>query len=150
MSIPSGVRIEDECISAVNQLRNRRGEDKPRFILFKISNDQKSVTVESVSSEKDYDVFLDKLSSAVDENGKAAPRYAVYDVEYDLGEEGKRIRTVFISWVPPETSIKSRMLYATTREQLNKALNLGLSIHADDLDDIEWSSVVHQVSRGRA
>lgn len=42
------------------------------------------------------------------------------------------------------------MLYASTREQLNKALNLGVSIHADNLDDIDWSTLVHEVSRGRA
>lgn len=42
------------------------------------------------------------------------------------------------------------MVYASTREQLNKALNLPVSIHADDLDDIEWHNVVRRVSRGRA
>jgi cofilin len=41
------------------------------------------------------------------------------------------------------------MVYASTREQLNKALSLPVSIHADDLDDIEWHSVVQRVSRGR-
>lgn len=39
------------------------------------------------------------------------------------------------------------MMYASTREQLNKALSLPVSIHADDLDDIEWDSVVQRVSR---
>ncbi|KAM0494448.1 hypothetical protein ACHAP8_008591 [Fusarium lateritium] len=102
-----------------------------------------------MSSDKDYESFLNKLASATDDKGKPAPRYAAYDVKYDIGEEGKRMSTAFISWVPAGTSIKSRMVYASTREQLNKALNLPMSIHADDLDDLEWHSVVRRVSRGR-
>ncbi|RSL57212.1 hypothetical protein CEP53_006541 [Fusarium sp. AF-6] len=150
MSIPSGVKIQDECIAAVNELRSRRDTDKPRFVIFKISDAERNVVVEEVSSEKDYEIFLSRLSSATDANGKPAPRYAAYDVEYDLGDEGKRVATVFIAWVPAGTSIKSRMLYASTKEQLHKALNIGVSIHADDLDDVEWHSVVKRVSRGRA
>lgn len=47
-------------------------------------------------------------------------------------------------------SMQTRMVYASTREQLSKALSLPTSIHADDLDDLEWNSVVGRVSRGRA
>ncbi|RMJ17418.1 hypothetical protein BHE90_009725 [Fusarium euwallaceae] len=149
MSIPSGVKIQDECIAAVNELRSRRDAEKPHFIIFKISDDERNVVVDEVSPDKDYELFLSRLSSATDPKGKPTPRYAAYDVEYDLGDEGKRVSTVFIAWVPAGTSIKSRMLYASTKEQLHKALNIGVSIHADDLDDIEWHSVVKRVSRGR-
>lgn len=150
MSIPSGVRIADECISAVNDLRSKRGPNKPQFVIFKISDDQKTVVVEESSPEKDYEEFLQRISSAVEPNGDAAARYAVYDVEYSLGGDGKRVKSIFISWVPSQTSIKSRMIYASTREQLNKALNIGASIHADDLEDLEWSNVVREASGGKA
>ncbi|KAL6918812.1 hypothetical protein FSHL1_002806 [Fusarium sambucinum] len=149
MSIPSGVQIQDECITAVNELRSRRDANKPRYIIYKICDNGQSVVVDEMSSDKDYESFLNKLASATDDKGKPAPRYAAYDVKYDIGEEGKRMSTAFISWVPAGTSIKSRMVYASTREQLNKALNLPVSIHADDLDDLEWHSVVRRVSRGR-
>lgn len=46
--------------------------------------------------------------------------------------------------------MQSRMLYASTREQLSKALSLGASIHADRLDDIDWNSLVREVRRGRS
>ncbi|KAH6974473.1 cofilin, actophorin [Ilyonectria sp. MPI-CAGE-AT-0026] len=150
MSIPSGVRIADECISAVNDLRSKRGPTKPQFVIFKISDDQRTVVVEESSPEKDYEEFLQRISSAVEPNGDAAARYAVYDVEYSLGGDGKRVKSIFISWVPSQTSIKSRMIYASTREQLNKALNIGASIHADDLEDLEWSNVVREASGGKA
>ncbi|EWZ00244.1 cofilin [Fusarium oxysporum NRRL 32931] len=90
MSIPSGVQIQDECISAVNELRSRRDADKPRYVIYKISDNGQSVVVDETSSDKNYEAFLKKLASATDDKGKPAPRYAAYDVEYDLGEEGKR------------------------------------------------------------
>lgn len=64
---------------------------KPKFIIYKISDNKKEVVVEHVSEDPDYEVFLQKLENAKDSNGKPAPRYAIYDVEYDLGEgEGQR------------------------------------------------------------
>lgn len=84
------MQIQDECITAVRELRSRRDANKPCYIIYKISDDGQSVIVDETSSDKDYEAFLNKLSSATDANGKPAPRYAAYDVEYDLGEEGKR------------------------------------------------------------
>lgn len=31
-----------------------------------------------------------KLCEAADEDGDPAPRYAIYDMEYDIGSEGKQ------------------------------------------------------------
>ena len=84
------MKIQDECITAVRELRSRRGANKPCYIIYKISDDGQSVVVDDISSDKNYEGFLNKLSSATDDKGKPAPRYAAYDVEYDLGEEGKR------------------------------------------------------------
>lgn len=87
--IPS-VTIKDECINAVRELRSRRDADKPCYIIYKISDNGESVVVEETSSDKNYEVFLNKLASSIDDKGNPAPRYAAYDVEYDLGHEGKR------------------------------------------------------------
>ncbi|KAJ5105795.1 hypothetical protein NUU61_003142 [Penicillium alfredii] len=90
MSNPSGLTITDSCITTFNELRSGRGANKPRFIIYKISDDEQQAVVDEVSSEQDYEVFRQKLSSATHGNGHPAPRYAVYDVEYDLGMDGKR------------------------------------------------------------
>jgi cofilin len=46
--------------------------------------------VDETSTAKDYEVFRQKLSVAINKDGNPAPRYAIYDMEYDLGSEGKR------------------------------------------------------------
>ncbi|KAJ5338813.1 Actin-binding cofilin/tropomyosin type [Penicillium brevicompactum] len=144
------VSIGDDCITAFSELRSQRHSHKPRYIIYRITEDYNNVVVEDSSFEKDYEVFRQKLVSAIDSEGRPAPRYAVYDVEYDLGSEGKRTKIVFITWVPGETSVKDRMIYASTKEQLRKFLDVKASIHADDLDELEWKTVLKEVSGGKA
>ncbi|BCS20222.1 actin-binding ADF family protein [Aspergillus puulaauensis] len=153
MSLASGVSIQDECLTAFNNLRMTGGTKgaKPKFIIYKISDNKKEVVVEHVSEDPDYEVFLQKLENAKDSNGKPAPRYAIYDVEYDLGEgEGQRSKILFISWVPEGTSTIWSMIYASTREVLKNALNVHTSIHADDKGDLAWKAVVAEASGGKA
>ncbi|PYI01185.1 cofilin, actophorin [Aspergillus sclerotiicarbonarius CBS 121057] len=149
MALPSGVTISNECINAFRDLLYKKGASKPAFIIYKISDDEQSIVVEESSSENNYEAFLQKLTSALDHEGNRAPRYAVYDVEYDLNEDGRRTTTVFISWMPDATPTRLRMLYASTKEQLRKALDVKVSIHADDLYDIEWTTVLSEASGGR-
>lgn len=42
------------------------------------------------------------------------------------------------------------MIYASTREVVKNALNVHNSIHADDKSDIEWMSILHEASGGKA
>lgn len=82
--------------------------------------------MEETSADPDYDNFRTKLEEAKDSKGNPSPRYAVYDVEFELeGGEGRRFvhlyiyqysspvgrgltafryrnKIVFISWVPNE------------------------------------------------
>lgn len=90
MTDTTSVTIQDECITAVRELRSRRDADKPWYIIYKISDNGQAVVVDETSSDRDYDTFLNKLASATDDKGKPVPRYAAYDIEYDLGDEGKR------------------------------------------------------------
>lgn len=84
------VEVPDECITAFRDLIYKRGASKPAFVIYKISDDKTSILVEESSTDKNYETFLQRLTSSVDADGKPAPRYAVYDVEYDLKSDGKR------------------------------------------------------------
>ncbi|KAJ5246722.1 cofilin [Penicillium chermesinum] len=130
MSLASGVTVTDECINKFNEFRLSHG--KIKYIIFKISDDKKTVVVDDFGAESDYEVFL-------------------YDVEYDLGGgEGKRSKIIFISWVPTNVPTLWSMIYASTRENLRNALNVANSIHADDKSEIEWKAVLKEASGGKA
>lgn len=90
MSNRSGIPVAEECISAFNQLRSGPEATRPKFIICKISDDNKRIVLEETSTEKDWDFFRMKLCCAVDKDGDPAPRYVIYDMEYDLGSEGKQ------------------------------------------------------------
>ncbi|OQE22083.1 hypothetical protein PENFLA_c013G01707 [Penicillium flavigenum] len=146
----SHISIADECISAFNQLRTGPESTRPKFIIYKISDDNKSIVVEGTSTAKDYEVFRQKLSAALDKDGNPAPRYAIYDMEYDLGSEGKRTKAVFVHWGPCHAPIKLCMLYASSVLLFKRALDLNVSVYADSLEELEWEVVLKEVSGGQA
>lgn len=90
-NIPS-VTVQDDVLSAFNEFRmtGAAKTDKPKFIILKIAENKKEVVLEDMSPEKNYEVFREKLESARDDKGNPAPRYAVYNVEYELPGEGHR------------------------------------------------------------
>jgi cofilin len=76
-------------VSTFNELKLGRGG--PKYIIYKISDDQKEIVVDETGTEQDYDTFREKLIAKKEKSGKDRPSYAVYDVEFELeGGEGKR------------------------------------------------------------
>ncbi|EKV12484.1 hypothetical protein PDIG_44080 [Penicillium digitatum PHI26] len=117
----TSISVARECISAFNQLRSGSEATRPRFIIYKISDDYKSIVVEETSTEKDWDMFRLKLWHAADKDGNPAPRYAVYDMEYEVGSEGQH------------------------GQNLTKIFDLKASIDADCMEDLEWAIVMKEV-----
>ncbi|EFR00791.1 cofilin [Nannizzia gypsea CBS 118893] len=143
MSMASGVTIHPDCISAYEKLRLGKGAGRTKYIIFKISDNKKEVVVDEISTNDDYEAFREKIMSSKDSLGRPTPRYAAYDVEFQLeGGEGWRQKIVFISWVPTETPVMWSMIYATTRATLKDSLNPQASIQADNPSEIEWADVL--------
>jgi cofilin len=83
--------VNPDCVSAFNDLKLKAGRGGPKYIIYKISDDQKEIVVDEIGSETDYDVFREKLVAKKEGTGKDRPSYAIYDVEFELeGGEGKR------------------------------------------------------------
>lgn len=107
-------------------------------------NDNKTeIIVKDTSSEEEYDAFLEKLP----ENDCL---YAVYDFEYEIGgNEGKRSKIVFYTWSPDTAPIRSKMLYASSKDALRRALNgVSTDIQGTDFSEVAYESVLDKVSRG--
>jgi cofilin len=85
---PYSVQIQDDCITTFQDFSRSHG--KTKYIIYKIADDKKSVVVDSVGKDQDYEVFRNELADAKDSLGRPSPRYAVYDVEYEIAGEGKR------------------------------------------------------------
>jgi len=149
----SGVSIAPGCITAFTDLKLNK---KIKYIIYKLSDDYKEIVVEDASEDGDWDSFREKLVAAQSKSktGKVGkgPRYAVYDFNYDLASgEGTRSKITFIAWSPDDAGIQPKMIYASSKDALKRALNgIATEFQANDEDDIEYQSVLAKVSKGLA
>jgi len=149
----SGISIAPECVSKFNELKLNK---KIKYIIYKLDDDYKQIVIEETSDDGDWDNFREKLVTAQSKSktGKVGkgPRYAVYDFDYELASgEGVRSKITFIAWSPDDAGIQPKMVYASSKDALKRALNgIAIELQANDEDDIEHQSVLNKVSKGLA
>ncbi|KAH6955179.1 hypothetical protein DER45DRAFT_572263 [Fusarium avenaceum] len=145
--------VNQECITAFNDLKLNK---KYKYIVYKLSDDYKEIVVEHASESKDYDEFREKLINATSKSRSGAvgkgPRYAVYDFEYSLASgDGIRNKITFIAWSPDDAGIQPKMIYASSKEALKRTLTgIAHEHQANDSDDIEYDTILKNVSKGLA
>ncbi|KAK6462923.1 cofilin, partial [Scheffersomyces coipomensis] len=136
----SSVAVADESLTAFNELKLGK---KYKYIIFALNDTKTQIVVDSTSSSTDYDEFLEKLP----EN---ECKYAVYDFEYEIGGgEGKRSKIVFFTWSPDTAPIRSKMVYASSKDALRRALNgIASDVQGTDFSEVAYESVLDRVSKG--
>ena len=123
----TGVQVDGNVITEFNDFKLR---NKYRYIIFKIEGS--SVVIDKTAGpESDYASFN---SSLPDDDC----RYAVFNFEYETPTDGKRSKIVFVLWAPETSKIKSKMLYAGTKDAIKKSLQ-GLQIEIQGTDRSEVS-----------
>ncbi|CAK7238918.1 MAG: cofilin [Sporothrix thermara] len=151
----SGASASQECVTAYNELKLNK---KYKYIIYKLDDKNSEIVIETASSDGDWEVFRNQLINATTKTrtgeGKG-PRYAVYDFEYELASgEGTRLKSnklTFIAWSPDDAPIMAKMVYASSKEALRRALTgIATEIQANDSDDIEYDTVLKTVSKGLA
>jgi hypothetical protein len=150
----SGATVSADCVTAYNDLKLNK---KYKYVIYKLSDDNKEIVVDSTSEDgPEYEQFREKLVNAQSKSKTGAvgpgPRYAVFDVQYELASgEGTRNKITFIAWSPDNAGVMAKMVYASSKEALKRALpGLAVEVQANDSDDIEWESLVKTVSKGTA
>jgi hypothetical protein len=149
----SGASVAPDCITAYNDLKLSK---KYKYIVYKLSDDYKTIEVEEASADKDWDNFREKLINATSKSKSGAvgkgPRYAVYDFEYNLASgDGVRNKLTFIAWSPDDAGIQPKMVYASSKEALKRALTgIATELQANDADDIEHDTILKTISKGTA
>ncbi|GKT87054.1 cofilin [Colletotrichum tofieldiae] len=149
----SKATVSQDCITAYNDLKLSK---KYKYIIYKLSDDNKEIVVEEASADKDWENFRQKLITATTKSKSGAvgkgPRYAVYDFEYSLASgEGERNKITFLAWSPDDAGVMAKMIYASSKEALKRSLTgIATELQANDPDDIEYDSILKTVSKGMA
>ena len=86
------------------------------YIIFKITDDKKSIVIDCKGEKgASFDDFCSKLP-----DGDC--RYAVLDVEINTKSGATTNKLIFVAWSDDNASIKPKMLYASSKDALKKAL----------------------------
>ena len=80
--------MNQEFLEQFQSLKLRR---KVKFIVYTLSPDNTEIVVSKTSESTNFDDFIAELPPT-------ECRYAVYDFEYQKGDEGTRNKICFVSW----------------------------------------------------
>lgn len=127
----SGVKVNPECLDSFQQLKLGK---KAKYIIYKLSDDNTEIVVAKTSDSPDYDEFLAEFPAQ-------DCRYAIYDLEFEKEGEGKRNKICFFSWSPDESKIKQKMVYASSKDAIRKALvGVATDIQGTDFSEVSYET----------
>ncbi|KAL6011270.1 actin depolymerizing factor, cofilin [Asimina triloba] len=107
--------VNDDCKLKFLELKAKRTH---RFIVFKIDEKLKQVIVEKLGEpEQSYEDFCASLPA--DEC-----RYAVYDFDFVTEENCQKSKIFFIAWSPDTSRVRSKMLYASSKDRFKRELQV--------------------------
>ncbi|XP_063296070.1 cofilin-2-like [Pelobates fuscus] len=142
----SGVKINDKVVQVFNDMKVRKSstpeeiKKRKKAILFCMSPDNKEVIL-----EQDKQILVGDIGDTVEDPYKAFVsllpltdcRYALYDASYETRETRKE-DLVFIFWAPDNASLKSKLIYAATKDALRKKFpGIKHEWQVNGLDDIK-------------
>lgn len=130
-------------MTAYNNFKLGGKKAESNYIVYVLSDDKTQIVVEKKGKAESYDEFVNELP----ENDC---RYAVYDFEFELPNgEGKRNKIVFYTWSPDSSPLRSKMIYASSKDALRRALNgVAVDVQGTDFSEVDYDTVLERVSRG--
>ncbi|KAI9058115.1 recombinant Actophorin [Trametes sanguinea] len=136
----SGVGVNPECLEAYQELKLGK---KTKYIMFTLNKDNTEIVVEKKSPlTSTYDDFLADLP-------EGECRWAVYDFDFEKEDGGKRSKIIFYSWSPDDSKVKQKMLFASSKDALRRALvGIAAEIQGTDYSEVAHENVLDKVSKG--
>ncbi|MGW4635963.1 actin-binding ADF family protein [Nocardia sp. NPDC004415] len=135
--------MADDVVVQFNGFKLKRPPHDFRYFIYKIENDTQIVIESTGPIQTDYETFFDAISPIEDEC-----RYALVDVPVETSDGRPTSKIVFISWSPDTATIKSKMLYASSKEAIKRVLvGVGIHLNATDVSELERTSVLDSIQK---
>ncbi|XP_061342074.1 actin-depolymerizing factor 5-like isoform X1 [Gastrolobium bilobum] len=110
----TGMWVTDECKNSFMEMKWKKVH---RYIVFKIDERSKLVTVDKVGGPGEG--YADLAASLPNDDC----RYAVFDFDFVTVDNCRKSKIFFIAWSPTASRIRAKMLYATSKDGLRRALD---------------------------
>uniref|UniRef100_A0A673YXH4 Atlastin 3 n=1 Tax=Salmo trutta TaxID=8032 RepID=A0A673YXH4_SALTR len=125
----SGVTVTDDVITVFNEMKVRKAQanedekkKRKKAVLFCLSEDKKHIILEEGQEILTGDVGVTVQDPYLHFVKMLPPddcRYALYDATYET-KETKKEDLVFIFWAPDGAPLKSKMIYASSKDAIKK------------------------------
>ncbi|KAI5060980.1 hypothetical protein GOP47_0023485 [Adiantum capillus-veneris] len=124
----SGVAVDDEYKVKFMELKRKK---EYRYIIFKMDQAAPKITVEKTGAPNEsYDEFTNSLP-------EGDCRYAVYHFEFVTKDNCQKSKIFFISWSPDVSRVRSKMLYASSKDRLKRELDVHHEVQATDTTEVD-------------
>jgi len=137
MSSGSGIKIDDEIKGAYSKIHNKKGQ----YAILMFNDDQNGLKIVEEGGEKSYN---DVISGLPNDD----VRYIFFDFPFITKQsDQKNTKVLCISWHPQSSSVKKRMLCASTFSALKHACKIGAneSLEGDDASDIDVDTILKKI-----
>ncbi|OQS00992.1 actin-depolymerizing factor [Achlya hypogyna] len=143
MPMSSGVGVHDDVVTEFNDFKLQRAPYNFRYFIYKIENSSEVVIEHRGERTETYEDFATKLKSIGDEC-----RYGLIDLDFTTKDGRPTSKLVFISWSPDTAKIKSKMLYASSKEAIKRCLvGVGIYLSATDASELSMAAIEDGVSK---
>ena len=134
----TGVSCADECVVEFDALKTNKSPNQG--LEFKI--DGSSIVIGTKFAKGTS--WADFLAAIPKDDA----RYFVWDLVFE--DEGvSKSKLLFITWNPDAGKVKSKMLYAGSKDALKKKIEGGLiEVQANGVDDLEEKEIVGRARKG--
>ncbi|GBG89996.1 hypothetical protein CBR_g50088 [Chara braunii] len=127
--LASAYTVEKEC--KLRFLELQRHKEYP-YITYKIDRRAKTVIVDKCGRLGEG---YDDLIAALPEN---EPRYAVFDYDYTTPDNCEKSKIIFIFWSPDKTGVRTKMVYALSRNQVREELDgVQIELQATEVSELD-------------
>ena len=133
----TGVSCSDDVIAQFNEFRMKKTAFK--FITYKIEGPH--IVSDSTSESSD---FADLMKAFPEDDC----RYAVYDCDFTTNDGRPANKIVQITWVPDTAKVKSKMIYAGSKDALSRAfIGVSVKLSATDASEVSEQIIIDQCKR---
>lgn len=124
----SGVAVEDVCKLKFLELKMKKAY---RYIIFKMDQAAQKITVEKLGGpEESYEEFTNSLP-------EKDCRYAIYDFDFVTEDNLQKSKIFFIAWSPDVSRVRTKMLYASSKDRFKRELDVHYEIQATDPTEVD-------------
>jgi len=134
----SGVTVQDGVVTEFNNIKIGH---KHQYVQMKLTDDWKEIEV-----EKTVSAGAETFEQCVQQLPPDDCRYIVFDYHFDTGKAGQRQQLIFILWCPETSRVKTKMLYAASKDALKKKLvGINHEIQATECSELNQKDVTEKI-----